>query len=451
MYPQERRVLLPPDLQPVTSLEAYKAQGGLAGLEKARSMSRDDLIALVKASGLRGRGGAGFPTAIKWETVYKALDPKKYVVCNGAEGEPGTYKDRYLLGKNPYVLLEGMLIAAYAIDARQAILGTKEKFKDIVLLLKRALKEFETAGLCPPGYLRIVLGPDEYLLGEEKGLMEAIDGRAPMPRFFPPFMVGVGAGPTETNPTVVNNVETVCHLPHIVSKGPEWFRSNGSPDTPGTMILTLTGDVRRPGMYEVSLGLTVRELIYDIGGGPRDEAHPIKAVLSGCSNRVMVPDQFDLRMEFGTLRQAGLGLGSGGFMVYDDTRNMVDIAWMISNFLAVSSCGQCVPCNMGTRVITGHLRNLRSGKGTRQDLEAIRIEAGRCTSQTRCFLPTQESIVIPSLMDVFFEDFEKAATQGYVALADPLIPKIQYFDEAQGRFVMEPEPVEFRPENALFH
>jgi NADH:ubiquinone oxidoreductase subunit F (NADH-binding) len=443
MHPLEKRILLPQDLKPLNSLAEYKAQGGLLGLEKARGMTPKELIAEVKKANLRGRGGAGFPMAIKWETVSSAPDSKKYVVCNFAEGEPGTYKDRYLISKNPYLVLEGMLISAHAIGATQAIICTKEKFKKIVPRLQGALKEFEDAGIAPKGFLKLVLGPDNYLLGEEKGLLEVIDGRTPMPRLFPPFLVGVYWTPTETNPTVVNNAESMSHLPHILSKGADWFRSTGTADTPGTVIFSLSGDVKKPGMYEVPTGLTVRQLLYELGGGPAGNK-PIRAVFSGVANRVMTPDQFDLKIDFGTLRAAGVGLGSAGFMVYDESRCMVEAAWMFAKFLAVSSCGQCVPCNMGTRVIAGHLYNLQFEKASTEDIDAIMAEAGRCTSQTRCFLPTQTSVLITSLIKKFPEEFQYHARHGCTYTTRLSIPKIESFDEETGQFTMEANPIEFR-------
>lgn len=442
MHRLEKRVLLPHDLRKINSLEEYKACGGLQGLAKARGMTRQAVVAEVKKSGLRGRGGAGFPTAIKWETVGNAPDPKKYVACNFAEGEPGTYKDRYLIEKNPYMVFEGMLIAAYAIDATQAIIATKQKFKHIVPRIQSALQELEDAKVVQPGYIRIVLGPDEYLFGEEKAMLEVVDGRTPMPRFFPPFLVGVNWSPTETNPTVVNNAESMSHLPHILTKGADWFRTSGTQDTPGTIMLSLTGDVKHPGMFEVSAGITVKEFLYELGGGPRGNK-PIKAVFSGVANCVMTPDQFDLKMDFGTLRAAGVGLGSGGFMVYDASRCMVKVAAMFSRFLAVSSCGQCVPCSMGTRVITEYLDNIQNGEGIQDDIDAILAETGRCTSQTRCFLPTQESVLISSIIKKFSHEF-KAHLGKHCPDAEPMVVlKIQYFDDATQSFTFEPHPKEF--------
>ena len=443
MHPKETRVLLPEDLTPLHSLEEYKAQGGLEGLKKARQMSPEELIKFVTDAGLRGRGGAGFPTGIKWNTVYNEEAEKKFVVCNFAEGEPGTYKDRYLISKNPYRVFEGILIASRAVGAKKAYIGTKQKFKTIVPRIQQALKELEDEGVLEPGYIEIVLGPDEYLFGEEKALLEVVDGRYPMPRMYPPFLVGVGYTPSEANPTVVNNAESMSHLPLILQHGAEWFRSRGSKDTPGTMIISLTGDVQKPGMYEISLGMPVRELLYDLGGGPAG-SHDFKAVFSGVANRVMTPDQFDLPLEFGTLRQNGVGLGSGGFMVYDTSRWIVDMAWMFSHFLAKSSCGQCVPCNSGTRIITEHLVKIREQQGTQDDIDAILAEARKCTSQTRCFLPTQESVLVPSCIQKFPEEFQPGHNINQYD-RDVLIPKIESFDDASGTFTFEARPKEFLP------
>jgi len=442
MHRFEKRVLLPEDLKPIGSLGDYKRRGGLSGLDKARAMTPQQIIDEVKKANLRGRGGAGFPAAIKWQTVKDAPDEKKYLVCNFAEGEPGTCKDRYLISKNPYNLFEGLLIVSRAINARQAIIGTKKKFKSTLEILYRAAAEFEKAGLCDKDFLRIVEGPDEYLLGEEKGLLETVDGRAPMPRFFPPFMVGVGAGPTETNPTVVNNAETLSHVPNILRNGADWFKSMGTVDTPGTIIMTLSGDIKNPGMYELQPGITVKELLYDLGGGPIGDK-PLRAVFSGFSNRVLTPEHFHLKMDFGTLRAAGFGLGSCGFIVYDESRCMVEMAWIISKFLSIASCGQCIPCNMGTRVITEHLDNLEFGAGSQDDIDKIFQEAARCANQTRCFLSNQESILMPNIIKTFRKDFDHHAGSGCNYVHPIVIPKIQSFDEEKRQFILEEYPKEF--------
>lgn len=446
MHPLELRTLLPKDLRTIHSLEEYKKEGGLTGLAKARSMDGQAVIDLVKKSGLRGRGGAGFPAAIKWQTVLDDPCPTKYVVCNMAEGEPGTYKDRYFLSKNPYLVFEGMLIIAHAIGARQAVIGTKEKFKGLAKRFADVIQEYEDAGICEPGFLRLVLGPDEYLFGEEKALLEVIDGRYAMPRFFPPFMLGVDIGPGDTNrnPAVVNNAESMSHLPHILSKGPDWFRSRGTADTPGTAILSLSGDIKRPGVYEVATGLTVNQMLYDLGGGPVSPDRPIKALFSGVSNAPLTPERFNTVMDFGTLRSVGFGLGSCGFMVYDQSRCMVNVAWLFSKFLASASCGQCIPCNGGTRLITERLENILDGRGTQEDLDAILSIAGRCTDQTRCFLPQQEQLLMRTMIKTFPNEFQSLIGKKGSHWQDLQILKIKDFDESAGQFIFEEDPVEFR-------
>ncbi|MDP2652803.1 MAG: NADH-ubiquinone oxidoreductase-F iron-sulfur binding region domain-containing protein [Candidatus Omnitrophota bacterium] len=434
---QELRVLLPQDNKPIQNLEEYKAASGLKGLQRARSMAPREVIDEVKKAGLRGRGGAGFPAAIKWTTAFEDTSSRKFVVCNGSEGEPGTYKDRYLIQKNPYQLVEGIMIVSHVVGAEQAFIGMKAKFIREVARVKKAIEEMTQAGFIKPGYLEVVPGPDEYLFGEEKALLEVVDGRGALPRIMPPFMQGVRCAPGEYNPTVVNNVETLSHVSHIMAKGAEWFRSIGCADTPGTMIFTLCGDVKRPGMYELPLGTTLRELIYDLGGGPAG-GHPIRAVFSGVANKVMTPEIFDTPMAFGTLREAGGGLGSAGFIVYDESMCMVKAAAMFSSFLARESCGQCVPCNTGARLITEHLRLYESGQAKSHTMEDILTECGRVTNQTRCFLPAEESILISSMVRKFVKDFEAHVQSPCPHSREPQLPLIDSYDENTRQFTYAP-------------
>lgn len=438
---QGKRILLPEDLNPLTSLKAYQDRGGLQGLKRAKSMAPREVIEEVRRSGLRGRGGAGFPTGVKWISTDSEPSPKKYVVCNAAEGEPGTFKDRYLISKNPYQFIEGILIASYAVNARLAVICTKAKFTSTLERIEQAIREMEEAGVMDKGYIRLVKGPDDYLLGEEKALLEVIDGRGAMPRIMPPFVQGIYCTPPEYNPTVVNNVETLSHVAHILAKGADWFRSHGSQDTPGTMIFTLTGDIKRPGLYELELGLTLRELLYEVGGGPRGK-DPLLAVFSGVANCVVTPDLFDTRLDFGSMRNAGVGLGSAGFMVYDQSACIIKIAAQLSRFLAISSCGQCVPCQLGCRNITHYLNKMEEGIASREDLESILKECGLCTNQTRCFLPTQESRMILSIIEKFPQVFDKHLKHKCTNIRELMLPKIEAFDETTGQFKFEKHPKE---------
>ena len=438
----ETRILLPEDLKPILTLDAYKAIGGVKGIERARSLDPRGVIDELKKAGLRGRGGAGFPTAIKWTTIFEDPSPNKYIVCNGSEGEPGTYNDRYLLQKNPYKLVEGILIGASVIRAKQAFIGIKGKFKREIANIRRAILEMEKDQIMPAGYVEVVPGPNDYLFGEEKALLEVIDGRGAMPRNMPPFLYGVRCTPTEYNPTIVNNVESLSHVAHIMGKGADWFRGYGSQDTPGTMIFTLCGDVKRPGMYELQLGTTLKELLYDIGGGPAN-GKPFKAVFSGVANKVMTPEMFDTPMGFGTLRTAGGGLGSAGFIVYDESACMVKTAIMFSSFLARESCGQCIPCNSGTRKITEILSKFENRTASIDDIDQVLFECGRVTNQTRCFLPAEESILITSIVKKFGAEFKAHTENACTFPGDlPPLPLIDSFDEEAHRFTYAPPKTE---------
>lgn len=431
---QPVHILLPQDLRPMMSLEAYRVLGGLKGLERARAMTAEACIVEVQKANLRGRGGAGFPNWIKLQTILQDPCPVKYVVCNSSEGEPGTYKDRYLIQKNPYQLIEGMLILCHVVQARQGIVGIKKKFLKEVRRLKEAVADFEQAGLMKKGYVEIFEGPDDYLFGEEKGLMEAIDTGGALPRVLPPYILGVHGTPASPNPTVVNNAETMSHWTHIFAKGADEFRERGTEDTPGTMIFTLSGDVKRPGMYELPLGLTVRDLLYEIGGGPVGE-HPIKMVFAGAANCVITPEMFDAVMDFGSMRKAGSGLGSAGFMVFDESVCAVKAALMFSAFLYESSCGQCVPCKRGTRILTEHLQNIEDGRGTQDDIDVILREVGGMTSQTRCFLPAQAANLVPSVARRFSDEFKRHLQTPCPYPRVPILPQIQSFDEGDGKFI----------------
>lgn len=443
MHPLEHRRLLPQDLKPLASLNDYLAIGGGQGIQKALSLSPTDVINQIKDAQLRGRGGAGFPTAIKWGGVRNEPCATKYIACNFSEGEPGTFKDRYNILRNPYHLFEGMAIALHAIGAKEGYIGIKRKYNKQVKRLFEARKAMEAAGLIPSGKIKIHLGPDEYLFGEEKGLLESIDGRYPMPRNIPPFIQGINFTPESPNPTCVNNVESYCQAAYILRKGAQDFKSVGSVDTPGTVMCTVCGDVKRPGVYEVPAGtITLKQLLYDIAGGPVGR-FAFKAVFSGVASGVVTPERFDTPLDFGSMRKIGGGLGSAGFIVYDESACMVQVALKFSNFLAKSSCGQCVPCNRGTAHITEILKRIENGQGCSDDLEAILEITGRCTNSTRCFLPTQESILIPSIMKYFGAEFKTHINGNKDSQErDIILPKLYDYDDATATFTYD-DPSKF--------
>ena len=430
-----QRVLLPE--RSIESLEAYFAIGGGRALAKALVTPREDVIAEVTASGLRGRGGAGFPTGVKWKTVADDPCPAKYLVCNGAEGEPGTFKDRMLLRRNPYQLLEGMAIAAFAVNARRAFLCLKRSFEKEAAIVRRALLEMLDHDFFGPVPVDLVFGPEDYLFGEEKGLLEVIEGGDPMPREAdrPPYVEGLFVtDPTQRNPAVVNNVETLSNIPHIVLRGAAWFRSLGTRDTPGTMIFTLSGDVQRPGVYELPMGTPLRRLIEECGGGLRP-GRSLKAVASGVSCGFVLPSMLDTPMDFGSLQGIGSGLGSGGFIVLDDTACMVRVAHKFSEFLYVESCGQCTACKFGTNMATYHLHRLIHGSGGAGDLDAVLEGAAMAPHGNRCYLPVEHSLVIPSLVRHFRHEFEAHYTRGCQSCRDIPLPKLVDFDESRPAFM----------------
>jgi NADH-quinone oxidoreductase subunit F len=411
--------LLP--LEPVATLAGYQARGGGVGLARARGLGPQGTIAEIDRAGLRGRGGAGFPTGKKWASIRGAPGTTKYLAVNGAEGEPGTFKDRSLLRTNPYQLIEGAAIAALAIGAREIFIAVKHTFELEIAGLTRALSEIQEAGLAGDTPITLVTGPDEYLFGEEKGLLEVIEGNAPLPRQLPPYQHGLFAtnvqlgwqsheseqgtmGGRQANPTLVNNIETLSNVPHILAKGAEWFRGFGTQGSPGVCIVTVVGDTVRSGVAEVEMGVTLRDAIEVVGGGPRPR-RSIKAVFSGISNPVLTSADLDTPLTYEDFDAIGNGLGAAGYIVYDDTTCMVEVARLFSGFLWVESCGQCEACKLGTAAITERLVAIQSGRGTDRDIEVIGARLRNVTDAARCTLPVEEQNIVSSILVKFPEEF----------------------------------------------
>jgi NADH:ubiquinone oxidoreductase subunit F (NADH-binding) len=431
-------VLLPE--KPITSVDVYFADGGGQALNKALKMPREQIIAEVKKSGLRGRGGGGFPTGLKWAGVAYDPCPTKYLVCNGSEGEPGSFKDHMLMRNNPYQLLEGIAIAAYAIGAKKAFLGIKASSQREVKVVKRALDEMtkrEALGVIP---IELVLGPEDYLFGEEKALLEVVEGRDPLPREAdnPPYVKGLFIiDPQEPNPTVVNNVETLSNVPHILQRGAAWFRAIGTPDSPGTMIFTVCEDVKQPGIYELPMGTPLRTLIHDCAGGPLP-GREFKGFFSGVANPVILPSSLDTPMDFSSMRAIGSGLGSGGFIAYDNTACMVRVAHMFAKFLWLESCNQCWSCKLGTNRSMTYLQRLIEGVGDEMDIELAIQGALMAPNGNRCYLPVEHSLLCPSIIRAFSNEFVAHYTRGCQRCRDLVLPKIHDFDETMNVFTYSP-------------
>lgn len=439
--------------EPIASLDAYLATDtGGSGVRRAHEIGAMATIDLVVQSGLRGRGGGGFPTGQKWAGVAGQTGDQRYLVCNGAEGEPGTFKDRALLRANPYQLIEGVAIAAFAIGAAEAFICLKASFRREIEAVTRAVQEFQTAGLCGGCKVTIVAGPDEYLFGEEKAMLEVIEGNEPLPRWLPPYLHGLFAtapqlgwqshdsGPGATrdggsNPTLVNNVETLSNIPHILVRGAEWFRSMGTPESPGTIVTTVVGDVVAPDVGEVEMGTSLRAVIDAVGSG-LVVGRIVKAVFSGVANAVVTAADLDVPVSYEGFQAIGSGMGSAGFIVYDDTTCMVDAAYRFSRFLSIESCGQCPPCKLGSSAITEHLERIETGLGNERDLDAITGWLGHVTDGSRCFLAREEQIVVTSILRAFPSEFTEHIELGQCPRPRRLpIPKL--VDLTDGRAVYD--------------
>jgi NADH-quinone oxidoreductase subunit F len=385
--------LLPPEGANWCSLEAYRQVGGYeTGARVLREVSRDQVIEEVKESGLRGRGGAGFSTGQKWSFMPKAAGSKpSYLACNADESEPGTFKDRQILERNPHLLLEGLVIAGYAIGARAAYVYMRGEYVTGFRVLSEAIAEARAAGLLGPGLFGTahafevypMRGAGAYICGEETGMIESAEGKKGQPRKRPPFPAVYGLWGC---PTTVNNVETISHVPGIIRRGAAWFKSIGTPGSTGNTLFGVSGHVRRPGVYELPLGTTLREIIYEHAGGLRD-GRALKAIIpGGVSMPVLSAEQVDVRMDHDSLKQAGTLLGTGGIVVMDETACMVRAAIVIARFFRHETCGQCTQCREGTAWLYKILCRIEVGEGAEADLATIDAVGSYMEGQTICAL-----------------------------------------------------------------
>lgn len=359
-----------------TTLSEYEASGGYQGLRAALSMSPAMVIAEVKASGLVGRGGAAFPTGIKWEGAAQASGQTKYVVCNADESEPGTFKDRVLMEEDPQRILEGMLIAAYAIGAPKGYIYVRGEYPQAYQALEAAVEEARQAGYLGPDILgtgfgfdvELRLGAGAYICGEETALFESIEGKRGFPRIKPPFPTTHGLF---GQPTVINNVETLCNVPYILKHGAQAYQQIGTQKSPGTKLFCLSGDVTRPGLYEVEFGISLRYLLQDMAGGVRG-GRKLQAILfGGAAGAFATPEQLDVEMSFEGLRAAGLPLGSGVVLVIDETRDLRQVLRGLGRFFAHESCGKCYPCQLGTQRQYEILQRVADGATLPGDAERL--------------------------------------------------------------------------------
>ena len=425
-----------------SSFDEYLGDDGRRGLDRALGLAPEQVIEEVAESGLRGRGGAGFPSGTKWQAVRSTGTGTRYVVCNAAEGEPATFKDRLLIRRNPYRVLDGLQIAAHAVGAERAFVGLKRSFAGETGVLIRAIEEMEqSGGLLVP--VEVVAGPDHYLLGEETGLLEVIERREPLPRGVAPYISGLFARPPSENPTAVNNVETLSNVPHILAEGPDWLRRWGTGDSPGTMLFTIAGDVEREGVFEAPMGTPLRDVL-DRAGGVRG-GRAIKVVFPGASNTVLLPEQLDTPLAFETMAAVGSALGAGGFAVYDETTCIAEVALLFCRFLHVESCGQCPPCKLNSGDVFEFLEGLQRGEGG-AGLDVALARARGATDGQKCGLPTGTSLLMQSLFLTFEREFREHAGRPCPSPRDLVLPKIVDWDEEAGRFSYDQSYARKRPD-----
>ncbi len=398
----------------------YEQAGGYAAVRKALGeMSPDQLLELVKESNLRGRGGAGFPTGMKWGFVPQGPDSPtpKYLIANGDEMEPGTFKDRMLIHGDPHQLIEGIILSAYAVRAPVGYIFLRPEYQRGADLLRHAIAEAEAAGyigknILGSGFdfeLHTHVSAGRYICGEETALMNALEGRRPNPRSRPPYPAISGLF---GKPTIVQNIETLSCVPHIVNNGAKWFRRLGLGEDAGTKLYCVSGKVRRPGVYELPIGVTLRELVFEHCGGMRDGLEFKAAIPGGAATMLMSPEELDTRLDFTSLDKAKNRLGTAGVIVIDDRTCIVGISLNLQSFFARESCGWCTPCREGISWIVDVLRDLEEGRGEPGDAELLLREMKMIGPNAFCALAMGAEGPMVSALEKFPEEFETHISSG---------------------------------------
>jgi NADH-quinone oxidoreductase subunit F len=394
---------------------------GYEGLRKALTLKPNDIIEQVKASGLRGRGGAGFPTGMKWQFVLKDTPKPKYICCNADESEPGTFKDHVLMERNPHLLIEGCAIACYAIGAKVAYIYIRGEFFHVQHILEAEIEKAYKAGylgknIFGSGFdcdVFVHRGAGAYEAGEETALIESLEGKRAQPRLKPPFPAVEGL---YNCPTAVNNVETLCNVPPIVLNGAEWFAALGPEKNGGPKLFCVSGHVKKPGVFEASMNTTLRELIYDHAGGIRGDRE-LKAIIPGGSSvPLMLPNQLDTPASFDGIQKAGSLLGSAGLIVLDDTVCMVWLAMNLLHFYRHESCGKCTPCREGCDWLYKLLQRLERGEGREKDLDLLFGVSNNIIGKTLCAFGDAAATPVLSTMKLFRHEYEAHVREGRCTL-----------------------------------
>lgn len=394
------------------TIQSYISAGGYTGLEKAFRMDPEEIVDVVKKSGLRGRGGAGFPCGMKWSFIPRDTKKPVYLCCNADESEPGSFKDREILERDPHQMLEGILIACYAVNAHKAYIYIRGEMPYGARIINQAIKEGYEKGYIGKNILnsgfdcdiKLVRGAGAYICGEETGMLESIEGKNGEPRPKPPFPAQVGLFGC---PTVVNNVETLASVPHIINNGHEWFSAIGTPKNTGTKIYGLSGCVNRPGLYELPLGIPLRELIDVYGQGITKGRKPKAFSPGGSSSALLSVDEMDMPLDFDSLAKAGSMLGTAGVTVIDESVCMVRVAQNLAHFYRDESCGQCVQCREGTWWLEKMLRKIEEGKGAMEYLDTILDACSQMRGTTICALADGCAMPVDSIVRKFRDEFEQ--------------------------------------------
>ncbi len=393
--PEKRVVLRNCEIIDPRDITTYLARDGFKAWEKARDeMTPEQVIDEIKASGLRGRGGAGFPCGLKWELTRKSAGDEKYVICNADEGEVGTFKDRYILENDPFTLIEAIAIAGYAIGARKGYIYLRAEYHYLLDLLEGALTQAEEKGFLEHFDIEIREGAGAYVCGEESALMESIEGKRGEVRYRPPFPPTRGLW---GKPTVINNVETLMNIPQIILSGASWFEQMGTERSKGTKVFSVSGDVKRPGVYELVLGSTLRELVVDIA-----LAEKVKMVqVGGATGRIVPHDYLNAPMSFENI------LGAGAITVLDESRDTIEVVYKTLEFLAEESCGKCSPCREGTEVMVEILERFRKGEGEERDIINLEQLSRVMILSSLCGLGQAAPNPVTDSLKYFRGDYEK--------------------------------------------
>ncbi|WP_205695675.1 NADH-quinone oxidoreductase subunit NuoF [Conexibacter sp. SYSU D00693] len=422
----------------LNTLDVYRARGGYGDvLRKALATPREALVNDLKASGLRGRGGAGFSMGMKASFMPKG-QMDKYLVCNADESEPGTFKDRELMQKNPHLLIEGMVIASYAIGATKAFIFIRGEYAEQADVLEAAVAEARAAGLVGDRILGtdhsvdlwVHRGAGAYICGEETALLDSLEGKRGNPRLKPPFPANQGL---YQGPTLINNVETLATVPLILELGADEYAKIGVEGSTGTKLVSISGNVKRPGNYEIELGTPARELIYGLAGGPEDGREVKLWFPGGSSSPVLTKDDLDLPYDFDTLAKAGSMLGSGAIIVVDDTNSVVDVCLWLAEFYRHESCGKCTPCREGTNWTVKMLERIQSGVATPMDLDIMASVQTQIMGNCLCVLGDAMAMPVGSMVEKFRDEFEEHLERARMANpfaadeppSDPALPLVQ--------------------------